>query len=250
MTESKWFSIQANPTAKLRLFLFPYSGGGIQIFRMWNTQLSDSIELCRVQLPGRDYRLSEALYTDIEALAEAIVIDMSPLLDLPFVLFGHSLGAQLSFEVARELRRRKLNLPELLLVSARRAPHLEDALPPVHHLPEQDMLDELQNRYGGIPSAVMENKELRAIYAPILRADLTMIEKAIYRDEPPLNIPISAYSGIDDKLINLQMLKAWERHTAQSFRYRLIAGGHFFINTHSEQLTRAISQDIHATLGI
>ncbi len=250
MTDTTWFALHHNPSAKLRLFLFPYSGGGINIFRSWHSHLPDSIEVCRIKLPGRDQRHTEALFTHIEALVSAIVDAMPPLLDMPFALFGHSLGAQLAFEVARELRRRQLPSPEILLVSARKAPQLENNQDHIHQLPESEMLAELQRRYGGIPSAVMENKELRSIYVPILRADLTMVETYTYKEEAPFMFPISAYSGLDDKLVSLNMLKAWEQQSTQAFRFRLIAGGHFFINTHAVNLILAISQDIRAILGI
>src|SRR6185295_11175567 len=94
---------EVNPNARLRLFCFPYAGGGASAYRGWATALPSDLEVCPVQLPGRESRLREAPFTRPEPLIQTLADVLEPHLDLPFVLFGHSMGGMISFELSREL---------------------------------------------------------------------------------------------------------------------------------------------------
>src|SRR5687767_13169779 len=91
----------------LRLFCFPYAGGGASIFRTWSVGLPEGVQVCAVQFPGREERLSEEPFDHWREIVKALADVFSPnLAELPFIFFGHSMGALISFELARELRRR------------------------------------------------------------------------------------------------------------------------------------------------
>src|SRR5690606_13046892 len=110
--------------ARLRLVCFPYAGGGISIFRAWPSALPAGIEVCSIELPGRDTRIAHPPLTSLPALVQEVRSTFDTLLDAPFTLFGHSMGALLAFELTRSLRRDGLPLPAALFVSGHRAPHL------------------------------------------------------------------------------------------------------------------------------
>ncbi|NER85391.1 MAG: thioesterase, partial [Leptolyngbya sp. SIO1D8] len=109
-----------NPQANLRLFCFPYAGGGALNFRSWPKQLPSTIEVCPIELPGRGMRLNESPFTQLTLLAEGIAQSLLPYLNKPFVFLGHSMGGLTSFEVARSLRRIQACSPKHLFVSGRR----------------------------------------------------------------------------------------------------------------------------------
>ena len=111
-----------NPQARLRLFCFPYAGAGASIFRTWSDGLPADVEVCPVQIPGRGTRLMETPFTQLAPMVEALAQTIGPLLDKPFAFFGHSLGALVGFELARQLRRQSGVQPVRLFVSADRAP--------------------------------------------------------------------------------------------------------------------------------
>jgi len=113
-----------NPEASLRLFCFPYAGGGTTIFRAWPQGMPDDVEVAPVQLPGREGRLREPSFTQINPLVRALADALRPHLDREFAFFGHSMGAIISFELARELRRRRGPAPAHLFVSGRAAPQI------------------------------------------------------------------------------------------------------------------------------
>jgi medium-chain acyl-[acyl-carrier-protein] hydrolase len=232
------------PQARLRLFCFPYAGGGALIFRTWADSLPADVEVCPIQLPGRGTRLMEPLCTQLSPLIQALAQALFPLLDKPFAFFGHSLGALVSFELARQLRRQYGVQPVRLFVSASRAPQLPHRGLPVHTLPEGDFLAELRH-LNGIPRAVLEHEELMQITLPVLRADFAVYETYVYSTELPLNCPISTFGGLRDRTVSQSDLEAWREQTRGSFSLQMFPGDHFFLNTTQPLLLRVLSQELH-----
>jgi len=232
-----------SPQARLRLFCFPYAGGGASLFRTWSDGLPADVEVCPVQLPGRGTRLLEPPFTRLSPLIQALTEAIFPLLDKPFVFFGHSLGALISFELARHLRKEYAVNPVRLFISADRAPQIPNRDPPTHSLPEGEFLAQLR-RLNGTPREVLEDEELRQIMLPLLRADFAVYETYEYSTEPPLNCPISAFGGLQDHRVSRGDLEAWRDQTNVSFSLRMFPGDHFFLNTTQPVLLRALSQEL------
>src|SRR5262245_34574163 len=186
-----------NPGAALRLFCFPYAGGNSLIYRSWTEQLPLAVEVCAVMLPGREARLRERPYTCLPPLIEALAEALLPRLNKPFAFFGHSMGALISFELIRELRRNCGLAPAHLFVSGRRAPQIENNDPPTYNLPEGDFIQEIRH-FNGTPQEVLEHPELMQLLLPVLRADFAVCETYTYTEEPPLECPISVFGGLQD----------------------------------------------------
>ncbi len=119
-----------------------------------------------MRLPGHGSRILEPAYTRTDGLIDSLMEDLPPYLDQPYALFGHSMGALISFELARAMRRNGLPLPVALFVSGHRAPHLPSTRGPIHHLPDEQFLEALA-RYNGTPPVALENEELMALMIPI-----------------------------------------------------------------------------------
>ena len=237
------FCHQPRATARLRLFCFPYAGGGASLYRTWAKRLASSIEVCPVQLPGRENKLGEQPFTRLQPLVEAIADALFPLLDTPFAFFGHSMGAIISFELARQLRRDRGLEPEHLFVSGHRAPHLPSLEPPTFELPEPELVEELR-RLNGTPQAALEHPELLELMLPVLRADMAVCQTYEYGDEPALRCPITAIGGLEDVDVSRQRLEAWREHTAAAFKLRMLPGDHFFLHSQQFELLRIISREI------
>jgi medium-chain acyl-[acyl-carrier-protein] hydrolase len=201
------------------------------------------VEVCAVQLPGRDRRLREPPYTNVTDLVEAAAEALVPLMQKPFALFGHSMGALISFELARFLRRHSHPLPSWLFVSGRRAPHIPDESPSLFDLPEAELIEELK-KLNGTPKEVLENPELMQLVLPLLRADFSLCRTHEYLDEPPLDCPITALGGVDDQEVLPENVEAWRQHTKGSFYFRMLPGDHFFIHTSRESILRILSRDL------
>ena len=232
-----------NPQARLRLFCFPYAGGGVSIFRVWPDGLPTDVEVCAVQIPGRGTRLMELPFTRLSPLIHALAEALSPFFDKPFAFFGHSLGALMSFELARRLRRQYGVQPVCLFISADRAPQIPNRDPLTYNLPEGEFLTELR-RLKGTPGELLEDEELMQIMLPVLRADFAVYETYEYSTEPPLNCPISAFGGLQDQRVSRGDLEAWRDQTTVSFSLRMFPGDHFFLNTAQPALLQALSQNL------
>lgn len=233
---------QPNPQAKLRLFCFPYAGGSATIFRNWFSSLPNTVEVHPIQIPGRGSRLMEAPFTEITPLVQTLGNSLLSYLDKPYAFFGHSLGALISFELARYIRKKCNSTPVHLFISARQAPHIPDPSP-MYNLPETELLQEL-DRLNGTPKEVLANPEIMQLLLPVLKADLAVDETYIYNLESPLESPITVFGGLQDPETTFDDLEAWREHTIASFSIKIFPGNHFFINTVQSMVLEAIAQEI------
>lgn len=231
----------------MRLFCFPYSGAAASVFYPWADVLPATIEVCPVQLPGHGTRLAEPLHDRLGPLVTALAAALPPYLDVPFAFFGHSMGALISYELACLLRRQGLT-PVHLFVSGHGAPHLPDRNPPLHQLPDAEFVAKLR-QLNSTPEEVLRHTELLQLLTPILRADFAVCETYIYRPEPPLSCPISAYSGLGDDYVNREELQGWRERTSAAFSLRMFPGDHFYLNTARHYLLQALARELDASLS-
>lgn len=215
---------------RARLFCFPHAGGGASSFNGWRKLLPAGIELATIQLPGREDRQAEAPVTDIGDLIAALLPHIEPLTGLPFLLYGHSLGAIVAFDLLREMRRCRLPMPRALIVSGRRAPQL-----PLSHKahglgPDAEFADYLR-LMGATPKAILDRPHWRDRLFPTIRADLNISDLYEYIDEPPLDCPIQCFPGRDDPLVSGAEWRAWAAQTTAGFTLAELPGGHFFPTT-------------------
>lgn len=246
---SSWLmNFKPQAQAKLRLFCFPYAGGTTNIFRTWQERFPPTVEVCPVHLPGRGKRLRETPFTHYQPFVQSIAEGLSGYLDKPFALFGHSLGAMLSFELARQLRRMNLPQPGHLFVSGRRAPQVVNSDPPTHNLPEAQFVAALR-KLNGTPAEALEHPELMQLMLPLLRADFEVCDTYSYVSEEPLAIPLTAYGGLFDTGISREQVEGWREHTTAAFSLRMLPGDHFFINTSQTTLLRLLLEDLTPLLS-
>jgi surfactin synthase thioesterase subunit/glycosyltransferase involved in cell wall biosynthesis len=232
-----WFPNAAASNAP-RLFCFPHAGGGAGqplALSGWTA--------VPVRLPGRESRLAEAPFERIGPLVAALAAQIDFYLDQPFAFFGHSMGAVVAFELARELRRRSRPLPRMLIASGARAPQFRR-----HHLPPpvpspEAFVEELR-RLEGIPAEVLGDAALMRAILPALEADAAVYRNYIYAEASPLPIPVRAYGGADDPNVRREHLDGWREQTTASFAVRVFPGGHFFTITAREPFLQALGRDL------
>ncbi len=211
----------------MRLFCFPYAGGGASIYARWKNEFSGQIQLVAVQLPGRENRLFEPAQTRLQNLIPILINELQPHFESPFAFFGHSMGALIAFEITRELRRLERPLPSHLFLSAHRAPQLPSSKPSFHNLPDNDFIQRLRD-LNGTPNEVFEDRELMDLLLPIMRADFELCETYEYRAEDSLDIPMIIYGGSNDPEVSNEELNAWRIHSHQPVQIEVLEGGHFF----------------------
>ncbi|WP_016951928.1 thioesterase II family protein [Anabaena sp. PCC 7108] len=243
-TFNSWVTCpQPNPQAKLRLFCLPHAGGSATVFRTWPDNLPSTIEVCPLELPGRGRQMNLSPYTKMQPLVREIAQNITPYLDKPFAIFGHSMGGLISFELSRLLRSDYHVTPLHLFIAARNAPQVTPTKPPIYNLPDAEFWQEILN-YNGTPNEVMQNQDIIQIFLPILRADFTVLNTYAYQNQLAFDFPISVFGGLQDPEFTDYELEAWQEQTNTTFDLQMLEGNHFFIRSHEKILLRIISQKL------
>jgi pyochelin biosynthetic protein PchC len=227
------------PQAGARLVCFPYAGGSANVFRLWPKGLPLDVEVIAVQYPGRQDRFAEPAIDDMDALAEPIAEVLDRLPARPTVLFGHSMGASVAYEVVRRLAVR----PRLLVASGHNAPHRALAKPVPRT--EAEIIAEVREVDGA--HEVLADPDLRELAMPALVADYRLIRGYLPTAHPRrVPVPIVAYTGLRDPTASLDAVRAWSELTTAAFELVSFPGGHFFL----ESDTDAVLTDLAARLAV
>jgi medium-chain acyl-[acyl-carrier-protein] hydrolase len=229
--------------ARVRLFCFPYAGGGPTAFRTWAGALPSGVEVCAVQLPGRERRMAELPYTEFDEALRATAYALEAYTDLPYIVFGHSLGALLGFEWARHMRDSGKRCAMHLFLSGQDAPPVSNPLLRLHQLPEPEFIHELK-RMGGIPELVLAEPDLMRLLLPRVRADLAVYETYVYEEGEALDCPITVFGALDDHRTSRDGLIAWRRRTTQTSTLRMFPGTHFFLQTAQMEILQDIAHNL------
>lgn len=217
--------------ARLRLFCLPFAGGSASAYHAWVFGMPETVELCAVQLPGRETRFAEPLIERMDTIVDRLATELAEEIDRPYVIYGHSMGARIGFELGRAFRRLGSREPAHLFVGACEAPSRARAPRQglMRHQVSNEMLIAQLAELGGIARADLENPELMELLLPLYRADFTLNELYLYADEPPLDCPITAFGGYDDTEVSLDALDDWRRETRACFELCPVEGDHFFL---------------------
>lgn len=226
--KSPWLPFGVGAGSQIRLLCLPHAGAGASGYRTWGRGLPPTIGVCPVQLPGRENRIGERPYYEVAPLAQDLASVVAKLVEPPYALFGHSLGALVAFELAQELRKIGAPEPVHLFVSGRQAPQTAAYLSEWHDLDLPDLTAELA-QLGGTPREVLDNPELLAMIVPLLRADFAVNEKYRPTERSPLDLPITAFGATADPRAALPTVEAWRVQTSREFVLHKLPGGHFVV---------------------
>jgi medium-chain acyl-[acyl-carrier-protein] hydrolase len=229
------------PHASVNLFCFSHAGGTASTFRLWPAGLPAWLEVWAVQLPGRGSRWRERPIPTIPALVDAFIPVLLPHLRRPFAFFGHSMGAVLANEIARTLTEREAIVPRHLFVSSRRPPHMPASETNMHTLPDDELIKQINLRYGGVPRELLHSTDILALLIPALRADIAALETFQPSKGAALPFPISAFGGVRDPLVPRSHLEAWRSQTDGPFRVHMFPGGHFYMDSQRDALLAELS---------
>lgn len=234
------------PMASTRLICVPFAGAGAAVFRGWADLLPAHVELFAVQLPGREDRLSEAAPTRWRPALDGLLAQVSRLPPQRTAIFGHSLGAVIGFELARQLQQCGSAPLEHLFVSARPWPGRPQE--PVAGFCTQDdatMLAMMQDRFGALPAS-LSHPDIRDVVLPALRADLQLLDDHRYRAAPPLPCGLTVFAGLRDPGTDPATLSDWKSETSGTFAIETFDGGHFFVEDMRHEVTAAIASRLPA----
>ncbi|GCD42355.1 thioesterase II family protein [Streptomyces paromomycinus] len=221
------------PHAAARLVCFPHAGGGASFYRRWAALLPDTYDHLAVQYPGREDRIGEECVGEMPPLADRIAEVLMPLADRPLILFGHSMGASIAYEVARRLQEHG-RTPHHLVASSRLSPSRERP-GTVHLLDDEAFLRELA-AFGGISQEVLRHRELRDLVLRPMRSDYRLVETYQPTATPALECPVTAVRGDQDHSHPAGDLRAWAEVAGGGFRLVTLPGDHFYLASRAREL--------------
>lgn len=244
-SESCWFSPQRPPAAArlpALLLAVPFAGGNEHVYRPWLPLLPPWLEVQTVQLPGRGRRFHQRNDLSITQMAAAIVADLPALVaHRPWVLYGHSMGARIAFEILHLLP--PARQPLAVVLSGARAPFLPPTTRDVANKDRAAFI-QLLREMNGTPAEILQNDELLDLFLPMLQRDFAHVEH--YRSPPdrPLlqHPPCWIFGGDQDPDISAADLSAWQQCFARPIAVQLLSGDHFFIFAHGAALLTPLLQ--------
>jgi surfactin synthase thioesterase subunit len=243
-----WFRCaQTRPWASMRLICFPHAGGSAVFYRSWAKALTPAIEVHAVQYPGRADRIRDPFITDGRQLARLVAGALSPLLDRPVVLFGHSMGAVLAYEVARILENRG-NTPAHLFVSGARPAHQRGESDGNAGKDDDALVAEMV-KLGGSDAEVLADPEMRELILPYVRNDFALVESYTYRPAEPLTTPVTAMVGDADPHVTAAQATGWGELTSGAFTINEFPGDHFYLVPQQAQVVSEILRQLNVPVS-
>lgn len=242
---SRWF--RRHPAAigpRLRLVCLPHAGGAASYFHSWGDAFGADVEVLAARYPGRQDRIAEPFLDGMGALADAVAAALTPFLDRPLALFGHSMGASLAYEVALRLERRHGVRPVGLFVSGREAPHR--VTPRDVHLRGDDELIAEVYRLGGADGELLEDPGLRELVLPAIRSDFKVAGTYRAPAPAPVGCPVVAYVGDRDPQVDVGEMALWSEVATGGFSLKVFPGGHFYLDPERDALIR----DLTGRIGV
>lgn len=216
------------PAPRRRLVCFAYAGGSASSFHDWPSALPSDLDVCAVQLPGRGSRFREPTIGVLGELLDRLVPALTFPDALPTYFFGHSLGALLSFEVARRPDLPCRDALAGLVMSGASAPRLRGPSRGMHLLDDAALTAELEN-YNGTPPEVLAHRELMELVLPAIRADFALVERYQYAQAAPLQWPMAVFAGERDDFVSAAQVEGWRAETSGPFEIHSFPGDHFFL---------------------
>lgn len=244
MQISPWFPF--NPTFaedKYRLFCFAHSGAGASVFHQWMSFPSEYLEVCPVQLPGRESRYSENPLTNMPALLEELEDALFPLINNQTAFFGHSLGGYIAFECSKRFYKEGL----VTFISASNPPDRRRKNK-IYKLSDDKFIKEISS-YGGIPLEILQSKELMEFFLPSLRADITLFETYSPNEPIKTKSDVVVLGGLNDPLVARKSLLHWQDFSSGSFSSSFFPGDHFYYQKHSDQVIQIVENKLLTKWG-
>ncbi|ATZ22045.1 Linear gramicidin dehydrogenase LgrE [Streptomyces lavendulae subsp. lavendulae] len=224
------------------LVCLPFAGAGASFFRKWQPLAADGLRIAAVQLPGREERFLDETHTDASSAMDEAWAWLEPQLDGAerIVVFGHSLGAVLAYELAHRIGDLGGLPVERLVVSGSAGPWKPRARRATG-LSDEQFLTRVQG-FAGYTHQAMQDEEMLELLVPLLRADVEMHENYRPSYQDPLNAPITALRGADDDLVSAMECAQWVEATTGGFVSTELPGGHMYLTESAGDVLRIVTE--------
>lgn len=161
----------------------------------------------------------------------------------PYMIFGHSMGALMAYELSYRMIEEGRNIPVHLFISGKSAPSVKKQKSALYKLDDDSFKRELFE-LGGTPKEILEDDDLFELFAPAIRSDFKIVQTYNQSRKPILNIPVTVFCGTKDKQVNINEAKLWAEFTTKTYDQHFFNGGHFFIHKYKEKILSIVTSKI------
>ncbi|MET8036710.1 alpha/beta fold hydrolase [Streptomyces sp. NPDC005345] len=222
------------------LLCVPFAGAGPSFFHPWRELSAGRWRVTSVELPGRERRILDTPYRNVVEAAKGSIDDI--VADLgegtSTVLFGHSLGAVLAYELAHLLPTRGVHV-ERLVVSGSPGPWTQRERRATG-LPDEEFLARVEE-FAGFRHEALDHPEMRELILPVLQADCEMHENYVPSTDTPLAVPVCSLRGAWDGLVTAAEARQWQDATTAGFTYAEFPGDHMYLVDHGRDILDTIT---------
>ncbi|NLU92392.1 thioesterase II family protein [Chitinophaga sp. Ak27] len=224
----------------ITLFCFPYAGADGKAYAPLEAFADNHLKVVPLELPGRGERYREPISGSIDEMVDDCFRQLEGKLHSPFAVFGHSMGALLSYLFARKLEEKELSMPLHLFVSGCAAPAVVMTASRRRMLQGKEWESSLEEVMG-IPTDMLDNEVFRIIYEPLIRQDLVLFKQYHYREQAPFDIPVTVFTGTEDR-VTADEMAAWQRETNHRVSIVPFNGKHHFWRDYPEEIMTIIKK--------
>jgi len=227
---------------KINLLCFTFAGGNKYSYRLLFDKAPYFLNVITIEYPGRGSRIKEQLISDIHTLVNDLYKQVQSIVDIDkYAIYGHSLGGLVAYLMTLKLLENNHKQPEYLFITGTTGPSSFSRTQKKRYLLSHDEFVKEIKDLGGMPDEILQNEDLLSFLEPILRNDFKVSEEYIYKDHPPLNIPITVITGTEEDMENEDVL-LWQKESNLNVDFMQMEGGHFFILQHIDKIMEIISE--------
>jgi surfactin synthase thioesterase subunit len=227
----------------INVICLPYAGGNKYSYRAYAEAAPAFLKFITLEYPGRGSRVKEALSINIEYLLDDLYNQCIPYMGTDYVFYGHSMGGLLSYLLTRKIIDKNDKAPKHLFITGTVGPSAARRLEKKRSLlGKEEFLQEIKN-FGGMPDEILQNDELLDFFEPILRADFTVSESYRHKPVSPFDIPLTVITGSEEDM-EIEEIRTWQQEAKNPVDFKVLSGGHFFINQHVESIVYIIARKL------
>lgn len=223
-----------------------HAGGSASFFRPWLAHLPADIDLLAAQYPGREERFSEPCVPCLATLAHQISEALLALPHSPVLLFGHSMGAAIAYEVAVHLEQAGQGVSHVF-VSAHPPPHWQPDSD-LHRQDDASLIADIR-RQADDGASHWDDPQVRTLFLPMVRSDYQAIETWGRQHLHALAAPLDVLLAQADQEVSLAQASAWRDLTRHTPDIQLFDGHHFYLRQQPRQVIDHLLRRAASSLG-
>lgn len=231
---------------KTKIFLIPHAGGSARSYLRIKRYLdSEKIELIPLDTAGRGARTKEKCFEDVKSCVRDLYEKMAAQLeDEDYIIFGHSLGSILAYELTEYLMEKKKRLPRCLIVSGRVSPDANFDDFRISKLDDEHFLKKLA-KFQALPAELEMNSQIKELFMPVLRSDIRMSDNYQFQEKMPVSCDLYAFYGDQDQMVSSEEIEEWERFGKKKVEIAKFSGGHFYFKENERAFADKLNQIVY-----